>query len=627
MHNRQRLVRELTILIYVAAQSFLCDGAAAVADDRVTEPLSGLTKIAREEVLTAYETGSPITGREIQASDLNSILESSLSSQDHCDARRRLSIDKSRIVGSIAVGSMAPVAVQDDSPDDGSSAAALPVNRAWLGIPVAITKTSISGGLNVNNVNTSCKIELTGSTFADAVLLRSATIGATFDATGTLFNDGLEAFGVQWNGLVSFHLADFGGNVEFTLLRGARSVVQGDITFEKAIFRHYASFLNTAFAGRTSFRQTQFMMDANFGQSNIGAGPADHPFNGPFYMTEFQGRGLFRRVKFKSLVLYKSIFRNGLEMYGARGDALSFYSAILSGRADFDDSRIDQVRIWGFNGVTEIDGDAQFRRSVMDQLDLKHVLFRKAVHLEDAEINCSFLLSDSSFDADLHLEGAKLLDTENSSCSKVHVTHPFLMQTVNFNGGVYVDQPEWLSSERWWAFWKGEDPRFTVMPDGDKRRFWRESERSFQKAEDISLKNDARYRLKFLEEQSNAGVEWVKSAISRWFWGYGLLPLRVLFWIVAMLVFFALIYWPAMGDESGDSFTVLGLTRRAKRSVAFSCRTAWELWYGYHCSRGTFYSTMTLLESFLGKVLLVLLAYSLTQTSPLLSELAKKLLP
>jgi hypothetical protein len=66
---------------------------------------------------------------------------------------------------------------------------------------------------------------------------------------------------------------------------------------------------------------------------------------------------------------------------------------------------------------------------------------------------------------------------------------------------------------------------------------------------------------------------------------------------------------------------------RAGRSLAFSARTAWELKYGYDNSVTPAFRMITLSESVLAKVLLACFAYALTQASPLLSELMKKLIP
>jgi len=61
--------------------------------------------------------------------------------------------------------------------------------------------------------------------------------------------------------------------------------------------------------------------------------------------------------------------------------------------------------------------------------------------------------------------------------------------------------------------------------------------------------------------------------------------------------------------------------------VSFSSKTAWELKYGYENSTTPVFQAITLMESTLGKLLLACFAYSLSQTSPLLDELMKKLLP
>jgi hypothetical protein len=66
---------------------------------------------------------------------------------------------------------------------------------------------------------------------------------------------------------------------------------------------------------------------------------------------------------------------------------------------------------------------------------------------------------------------------------------------------------------------------------------------------------------------------------------------------------------------------------RTKLAMMFSARTAWELTYGYTNSTTPLFHAITITESILAKLLLACFAYALTQASPLLSELMKKLLP
>jgi hypothetical protein len=72
---------------------------------------------------------------------------------------------------------------------------------------------------------------------------------------------------------------------------------------------------------------------------------------------------------------------------------------------------------------------------------------------------------------------------------------------------------------------------------------------------------------------------------------------------------------------------VSGSLARVSDAFVFSARTARELKYGYDNSTNFVFRLITAAESIIAKLLLACFAYALTQTSPLLSELMKKLLP
>jgi hypothetical protein len=71
----------------------------------------------------------------------------------------------------------------------------------------------------------------------------------------------------------------------------------------------------------------------------------------------------------------------------------------------------------------------------------------------------------------------------------------------------------------------------------------------------------------------------------------------------------------------------LGGFTRASYALEFSARTAWEFTYGYNNSTNPLFRFITMAESIIAKLLLACFAYALTQSSPLLSELMKKLIP
>jgi hypothetical protein len=150
---------------------------------------------------------------------------------------------------------------------------------------------------------------------------------------------------------------------------------------------------------------------------------------------------------------------------------------------------------------------------------------------------------------------------------------------------------------------------------------WREMGHAFELAKNIELQNYAEFRGRRLEEDDTRGVSKIAPMASRWFWGYGVRPMRALLWLGLLVLAFAAIYWTQLGHLATNSFA------RARHALIFSAQTAWELKFGYDNSATTIFRAITIAESILAKLALALFAYALTQTNPLLSELTKKLLP
>ncbi|TSE13522.1 hypothetical protein C1D09_003340 [Mesorhizobium intechi] len=602
----------------------------AIAAARAEEPVSKhlpLPAIGLADIVSAIDAKQPIVGREIQSTDLNAALITLGTHQNICDDTKAVIIQNSSIIGSLNFGNGNSPNVDDDAGDQPPDQIE-PILTDWLPVAITIRSSSVSGGITLERVNVSCGLRLTDTTVDDAITFRQTAFDGPVDFTGSVLKDGLKALGVWWVGPVSFRGTDFGGAVEFILDHNRKSVFGQDADFEYAKFRRHASFLNTKFLGPTSFRHTLFAMDANFGQSEFHAGPRRAP-TGPFYAAEFSARALFRRVRFKSLIFLKTVFHDAVDFSGARGEGLTFYGVTLAGRTDFDDARIERIKLDGFNGLGSMDGETIFRRAVFHRVEFNRILFRKAVHFEGTSVLCRVALNTVSFGSDLSMEDASFPNSEDSGrCPDTNETKEapdVSMRLVTFDGPVYADLPQLFKGKPWWAIWGEDEPRLDVQ--GEEKRFWRDLERAFQKANSLELKNEADYRERHLAEEDQHGAEWLQSVFSRVFWGYGLAPLRVVVWAALMILVFAGVYWTQIDDDEFPATSVSMTLRRANLALAFSYRTAWQMQYGYGRSRTAPFAAITILESIFGKILIACFVYALAQASPLLSELAKKLLP
>jgi hypothetical protein len=101
----------------------------------------------------------------------------------------------------------------------------------------------------------------------------------------------------------------------------------------------------------------------------------------------------------------------------------------------------------------------------------------------------------------------------------------------------------------------------------------------------------------------------------------------VLLWLAFVILAFAGIYWTQLSVVGADNNPIVRGLNRARLALVFSVRTAWELNYGYDNSATPTFRVITTIESVFAKLMVACFAYALTQTSPLLSEIVKKLLP
>jgi len=288
-------------------------------------------------------------------------------------------------------------------------------------------------------------------------------------------------------------------------------------------------------------------------------------------------------------------------------------------------------------------GEAIFRRAEFDTLTFVRTAFKDNVDFQGLAVRSDIDFQTVSFDGDVHLEDAKLPDPMQKSANESDAKKQpqTKLSDVTLNKGLYIDASQFLVKAPWWAPWTEDKPRFdageVTFTSGDEpgvargsvdgRRVWREFSRAFDQAKNIQLKNYAEYKLRLAEEAGEDPAERTASVASRLFWGYGLRPFRVLLWLVIIILAFAGIYWTQLADVAPEAAAVWAGIARIKYALLFSVRTAWELTYGYDNSTNVRFRAIAMAESLLAKLLLACFAYALTQSSPLLSELMKKLLP
>lgn len=640
----------------VVALALLFLHTVARSDEEVKPPSGSpatLRSISRAEIANALKTGAIIRTRAIDGSDVAALILASSGSQEQCDARRALRIEKSYIHGDINVAAISQEEATNGNDEQTATAEKGPEPAVWISIPISIKGSSIQGQMTFSRIGFGCPVDFGDSTFDARVNFNRTTFGGRFSADGGVFKREVEVISSEWQGPVTFRGTQFVANAEF--FPGSdptQSKFANDVDFQEASFHRLANFRTSHFEGRTNFQYARFMGEALFDHTAIGAGPKGK-FSGPFYMTEFDGRSSFRGATFKGLTFFKTIFRDGVELDGSRGSSLLLMRASIGGRADFSDAKIERLQ---FQGSMTAEGDVIFRRAQFDDVSFALVVFRKNVDLQGVQIRSKLALRKVSFEGDVHLEDAALPIT-SSPHDRNQAKHDanaaetdnrfFGIEDTTLNVGLYAEPQQLLIPSPAWEFWKDQKPRFSFVATADpdetadfegtatetmseetkELRLWRELRRAFQTSGNLQLQNYAEYRLRGLEENERTGLARFSSIFSRIFWGYSLRPLRVLLWFGVILVSFAGVYWTQLADLYTGHSPVARMWLRARAALLFSLRTAWEVKYGYENSRTSTFRAITLLESALGKLLFACFAYSVSHTSPLLNELLKKLLP
>ena len=151
---------------------------------------------------------------------------------------------------------------------------------------------------------------------------------------------------------------------------------------------------------------------------------------------------------------------------------------------------------------------------------------------------------------------------------------------------------------------------------------WGALERTFKASGDLESQNQAFFQKRLLSKNSLTDVA------SRWFWGYGVRPFRLLFWILVVHLFFTWAYWTQTESlATGIRVPIQAQLARIKFAFDFSRRTALSWSFGFRNSRSVTFKTLTLVNAMVIKLMVILFLISLSNVSPLLRELFGKLIP
>ncbi|WPU92833.1 pentapeptide repeat-containing protein [Mucilaginibacter sabulilitoris] len=498
-----------------------------------------------------------------------------------------------------------------------------------------ITRCYIYDGLNCShkNINWNLGVELSyfdgEILFDNAILKRSIGFERCaflngFSAENAVFEDqfyldrSYVQKGVYCNGAVfqgpldlssDYFDNDDGTPVNISVsFRNAK--IQKEVTFNHSIFDVAVIFDEAVFNAHTSFNRAIFHGDESFDRTQ---------FND---LTSFQGiriAGLMRfsKVKFQKSAFFQSIDTlSGSESNDVRG-TLCFFGAEFQGKVFFDNSRLNSIlfpisNINFYRKAQDIEQDfegllcknlASFKSLNCRTIDLYGAEFQNFVDFSNADIGDYLNFDNVIFEDKVSFYQTHFPGTERDKLKKTTIGVSF--ENVRFAKEIELDYNQIIN-------WKLAD---------NSARVWANLEHEFKISDNLLAQNQAMYQKNILLKKG------FTSEISYLFWGFGVRPIRVLFWLFLLQLMFVATYWTQTSALGLDGFIGKKTLSRFKFVWSFSRKTAVSLSYGVTHSKTPFFKGLTVIHAILIKVLLVFFLISLSNVSPLLHEIFSKLLP
>lgn len=327
-----------------------------------------------------------------------------------------------------------------------------------------------------------------------------------------------------------------------------------DLCLDGVIFRDKASFLVTRFLGRASFDRAVFEQTTEFDKSAFTLRPA-------FGAARFVGKVSFVLAHFtKGADFSHAIFGQDTNFnYAQFEDSALFQSGSFNSDAQFRGTAFkDDVDFFfrqfrgtvQFNGA-RLDGDMHFYEADLSrarELSFRSVRLNGSIHLENTrlrgsvELNVDHLTRGPSSTIDLNIsqfrecKGTLVCgETSTKAENRAAAARQYNMLRDNFRGMPGKDD------EEDWCHYRYMDlkRRARTVPDLSGRHW---------------LKKSARYSWHW----AGRLCDWL---FLKWCYGYGVYSKRIVVTMLAVILFFAAVYW-CFGDAStirnhGDAFNPL----------------------------------------------------------------------
>ena len=296
-------------------------------------------------------------------------------------------------------------------------------------------------------------------------------------------------------------------------------------------------------------------------------------------------------------------------------------STSFHGRAYFDESFLHSVSLSNHFGTERNRNPTIFERRLIARnlvckvCDFTEVEFRDYVDFSNAWFTEKVVFSGASFDGEVDFYGARfppLTGVDNKLSGGIS------FDKVRFDRTVHLDYSQLRETSPWWRVWA--NPK-TKVSNHDTTT-WGSLEHTFKNSGSTNSQNEAFFNKRSLAPYSDGPDRENRATnfFSKYFWGYGVRPWRLFFWIVILFGVFTAIYF-------SQTKPLGSIMERLRFALNFAWRTSLTLGYGYQQSRTTVFKTLTLIHSVVFKIMLLCLLKAVANVSPLLNDLIGKLLP
>jgi uncharacterized protein YjbI with pentapeptide repeats len=588
---------------------FLCHAAAA---DTATHPMSS---IGEEQFMSLFRANQPIRSRLVSAE----VVKAALRWAQTASTNKQPLPDLLVIEDSVIDGDFGSFGLNF------TPVGKLPVTQrhgllGWVGAAIVPLRVffhhcEFRGKVDFSTTIFKGDASFQQSVFDQHVLFQDAIFEGIGHFVGATFHGDVAFWGAAFRQRSSFAYATF----------------DNWAIFSQATFDDGANFAFDTFHGDAAFRGTSLKEIAHFNRFEDFARHIDFDnakFVGTLDLTQarIDGTATFYRSTFNNDSFFVDINKELPARNGGEG-SMEFHGVTFTGRVYFKNSTLARLSFSPTAPSPLTEGDlpapsheavspTTFGRTAVfsglrcDNADFSEVEFHDYADFTGSKFISFVSFNSATFEQEANFTRAEFPSMHNSSQPKDRSGLGLDMDDVQFQ------KPVSLS-------WQQIDDKVKIEgPNG-----WKRLEETFARSGELQGQNECMYRDRVAEAADKNGSAKLLDDFEYWFWGYGIRPWRVIVWIVPTYLIFVCLYFSqtagiAEGTGKGHAYW-----KRAAFSIAFALRTSWSLGYGYANARTPLFRVITTANSVVLKLMLICLFKTLTNLSPLLNELFRKLIP